>query len=570
MRSIPGIWRSRGEKSSNVCNDPKMPNRVPMPPAEPLPNTPEFTVSELSQSLKRTVEDTYGHVRVRGEISGFRGAHSSGHCYFALKDENAKIDAVIWKSAHYRMRFKPQEGLEVIATGRFTTYLPGKSTYQIVIEALEPAGIGALMALLEERKKKLAAEGLFAEARKQLLPWLPEVIGVVTSPTGAVIRDILHRLEDRFPRHVLVWPVKVQGEGSAEQVAAAIRGFNAIAPGGKIPRPDVLIVARGGGSLEDLWSFNEEIVVRAAAESMIPLISAVGHETDITLIDFVADKRAPTPTAAAEMAVPVRSDLFVEVADLGRRTHAYWQRAQESRRNELRAAARALPAASDLLAIPRQRLDSAGASLPRGLKANTHAHFRRFTAASSKLTLRVLHGQIAQADHRLTVCGERLGLSARSLLRRRRDRFAGLEVRLRASKLSNAQAQRNAIARQRERTHRLADRAQRALVTLLQRLDARVENSGKLLSALSYRGVLARGFALVRDEAGHPLHSADSVGANARIAIEFADGRVGATVDADRPEPIARRAPSQPKAAAQEAKPAPKRVGKPVDQGNLF
>ncbi|SFI82152.1 Exodeoxyribonuclease VII large subunit [Bradyrhizobium sp. Gha] len=537
-----------------------------MPPAEPLHNAPEFTVSELSQSLKRTVEDTYGHVRVRGEISGFRGAHSSGHCYFALKDESAKIEAVIWKGVHGRMRFKPQEGLEVIATGKLTTY-PGSSKYQIVIEALEPAGIGALMALMEERKKKLAAEGLFDEARKQLLPWLPEVIGVVTSPTGAVIRDILHRLEDRFPRHVLVWPVKVQGEGSAEQVAAAIRGFNALPEGGRIPRPDVLIVARGGGSLEDLWSFNEEIVVRAAAESMIPLISAVGHETDITLIDFVADKRAPTPTAAAEMAVPVRSDLFVEVADLARRTRACWQRGHENRRNELRSAARALPAAGDLLAIPRQRLDSAGASLPRCLKANTHAHFRRFTAAASKLTLRVLHGQIAQADHRLTVCGERLGLSARSLLRRRRDRFAGLEVRLRASKLSNAQAQRNAIARQRERTHRLAERAGRALVTLLQRLDARVENSGKLLSALSYRGVLARGFALVRDEAGHPLHSADSVGPNARIAIEFADGRVGATADADRAAPTPKRAPAQPK-AAQETKPAPKR--KPVDQGSLF
>lgn len=540
-----------------------------MPSAEPLLNTPEFTVSELSQSLKRTVEDTYGHVRVRGEISGFRGAHSSGHCYFALKDESAKIEAVIWKFAHARMRFKPQEGLEVIATGKLTTY-PGSSKYQIVIEALEPAGIGALMALMEERKKKLAAEGLFDEARKQLLPWLPEVIGVVTSPTGAVIRDILHRLEDRFPRRVLVWPVKVQGDGSAEQVAAAIRGFNALPEGGKIPRPDVLIVARGGGSLEDLWSFNEEIVVRAAAESMIPLISAVGHETDITLIDFVADKRAPTPTAAAEMAVPVRSDLFVEVADLARRTRACWKRGHENRRNELRAAARALPAAGDLLAIPRQRLDSAGASLPRGLKANTHAHFRRFTAAGAKLTLRVLHGQISQADHRLTVCGERLGLSARSLLRRRRDRFAGLEVRLRASKLSNAQAQRNAIARQRERTHRLAERAGRALVTLLQRLDARVENSGKLLSALSYRGVLARGFALVRDEAGHPLHSADAIGPGAHVEIEFADGRVGATADADRPAPTSKRAPPQPKAAAQEAKPAPKRVGKPVDQGSLF
>src|ERR1700716_736087 len=319
-----------------------------MPAAETLINAPEFTVSELSSALKRTVEDAYGHVRVRGEISGFRGAHPSGHCYFARKDESAKIEAVIWKGTHARMRFKPQEGLEVIATGKLTTY-PGSSKYQIVIEAIEPAGVGALMALMEERKK--------------LLPWLPEVIGVVTSPTGAVIRDILHRLEDRFPRRVLVWPVKVQGEGSAEQIAAAIRGFHALPEAGRSPRPDLLIVARGGGSLEDLWSFNEEIVVRAAAESMIPLISAVGHETDITLIDFAADKRAPTPTAAAEMAVPVRAELFVEVSTLARRTMLCWQRAQEGRRNELRAAVRALPAAGELLAIPRQRLDNAGASL---------------------------------------------------------------------------------------------------------------------------------------------------------------------------------------------------------------
>src|SRR5579864_3688478 len=336
---------------------------------EALINAPEFTVTELSSALRRTVEDAYGHVRVRGEITGFRGAHSSGHCYFALKDDGAKIEAVIWKGVHYRMRFKPQEGLEVIATGKLTTF-PGSSKYQIVIEVLEPAGIGALMALMEERKKKLAAEGIFDEARKRPLPWLPEVIGVVTSPTGAVIRDILHRLEDRFPRRVLVWPVKVQGEGSAEQVAAAIRGFNALPAGGRIPRPDVLIVARGGGSLEDLWSFNEEIVVRAAGDSDIPLISAVGHETDITLIDFAADKRAPTPTAAAEMAVPVKSELVAEVESLARRTFVCWQRGQEGRRNELRATSRALPAANELLAIPRQRLDAATGSLPRGLRAN--------------------------------------------------------------------------------------------------------------------------------------------------------------------------------------------------------
>ncbi len=525
-----------------------------MTAAEALINAPEFTVSELSSALKRTVEDAYGHVRVRGEISGFRGPHSSGHCYFALKDESAKIEAVIWKGTHSRMRFKPQEGLEVIATGKLTTY-PGSSKYQIVIEAIEPAGIGALMALMEERKRKLSAEGLFDEARKQLLPWLPEVIGVVTSPTGAVIRDILHRLQDRFPRRVLVWPVRVQGEGSAEQIAAAIRGFNALPEGGRIPRPDLLIVARGGGSLEDLWSFNEEIVVRAAAESMIPLISAVGHETDITLIDFVADKRAPTPTAAAEMAVPVRSELFVEVAALARRTMLCWQRGQEGRRNELRAAVRALPAASELLAIPRQRLDGAAASLPRGLKANTHAHFRRFAATSARLTLRVLRGQVAQANHRLTVCGERLTLSARSLLRARRDRYAGLEIRLKTSKLSNAQTQRQTIARDRER-----------MPTAMQRLEARVAHSGQLLTALSYRSVLTRGFALVRDEQGHAVHAAASVGPGARLDLEFADGRVAATADSDRPAATrpAKPGASEPKAAA------PKRVAKPAGQGSLF
>jgi exodeoxyribonuclease VII large subunit len=543
-----------------------------MTSVENLINAPEFTVSELSSALKRTVEDAYGHVRVRGEISGFRGPHSSGHCYFALKDESAKIEAVIWKGVHGRMRFKPQEGLEVIATGKLTTY-PGSSKYQIVIEAIEPAGVGALMALMEERKRKLGAEGLFDEARKQLLPWLPEVIGVVTSPTGAVIRDILHRLEDRFPRRVLVWPVKVQGEGSAEQIAAAIRGFNALPEGGKIPRPDVLIVARGGGSLEDLWSFNEEIVVRAAAESMIPLISAVGHETDITLIDFAADKRAPTPTAAAEMAVPVRSELMVEVGTLARRVMVCWQRGQEARRNELRAAARALPIAGELLAIPRQRLDGAAGALPRALKANTHAHFRRYAATSARLTVRVLRGQLAQAGQRLTTSGARMLHSARSLLRMRRDRYAGLEIRLKASKLSNAQAQRQKIARERERVLRLAERSRRALATAMQRHQARVAHSGQLLAALSYRGVLARGFALVRDEQGLPMHAATAIGPGAHLTLEFADGRVGATADADRP-PVARAAKpvaGEPRESREAAKPAaPRRLAKPVDQGSLF
>jgi exodeoxyribonuclease VII large subunit len=556
-------WRLEA-KLLNFGLNPSSSNQwTEMAATEALINAPEFTVTELSSALRRTVEDAYGHVRVRGEITGFRGAHASGHCYFALKDDGAKIEAVVWKGTHYRMRFKPQEGLEVIATGKLTTY-PGSSKYQIVIESLEPAGIGALMALMEERKKKLAAEGLFDEARKQLLPWLPEVIGVVTSPTGAVIRDILHRLEDRFPRHVLVWPVRVQGEGSAEQVANAIRGFNALPEGGRIPRPDLLIVARGGGSLEDLWSFNEEIVVRAAADSMIPLISAVGHETDITLIDFAADKRAPTPTAAAEMAVPVRSELMVEVASLARRTMLCWQRGQEMRRNELRAAARALPGLSELLSIPRQRLDGAVYALPRGLKANTHAHFRRFAGASARLTLRVLRAQLSQAQHRLTASGERMRHSAKNLLRNRNDRFSGLAIRLKASKLSNAQAQRQVIARDRERILRLAERARRALATSTQRLSARVAHSGQLLGALSYRGVLARGFALVRDEAGQPLHAAAGIGPGTRMSVEFSDGRVGVTAETSE-------LTASPQPTPRELKPAvPKRTAKPIDQGSLF
>ncbi|MGQ3360029.1 MAG: exodeoxyribonuclease VII large subunit, partial [Phreatobacter sp.] len=339
-------------------------------------NTPEISVSDLSAAIKRTVEDAFGYVRLRGEVSGFKGPSASGHCYFRLKDEGAAIEAVIWKGTYGRLKFKPQEGLEVIATGRVTTF-PGSSKYQVVIESLEPAGVGALMALLEERRKKLAAEGLFDAARKRPLPYLPEVIGVVTSPTGAVIRDILHRLEDRFPRTVLVWPVRVQGEGSAAEVAAAIRGFNAIGPDDDLPRPDVIIVARGGGSLEDLWGFNEEIVVRAAAESAIPLISAVGHETDTTLIDFAADRRAPTPTAAAEMAVPVRADLVAETLGLGRRLGLAIARGMEGRRTELRAAARALPDAERLLATARQRLDTAGERLPNALAANASAHRTR-------------------------------------------------------------------------------------------------------------------------------------------------------------------------------------------------
>ncbi len=339
--------------------------------AEPDPrasNAPEITVSELSNALKRAIEDRFGYVRVRGEISGYRGPHSSGHAYFSLKDAGARLDAVIWRTAFSRMRVKPEEGLEVVATGKLTTF-PGKSSYQIVIESLELAGLGALMALFEARRKKLAEEGLFDAARKRKIPFMPKVVGVVTSPTGAVIRDILHRLSDRFPVRVVVWPVRVQGETSAAEVAAAIEGFNALEPGGLIPRPDVLIVARGGGSLEDLWSFNEEIAVRAAALSAIPLIAAVGHETDWTLIDHAADLRAPTPTAAAEFAVPVRAELIATLADLDARKRGAILRLAERRRADLRSLARALPGGEALVEPLRQRLDRAGDTLAARTRA---------------------------------------------------------------------------------------------------------------------------------------------------------------------------------------------------------
>ncbi|MFZ3247943.1 MAG: exodeoxyribonuclease VII large subunit [Pseudolabrys sp.] len=447
-----------------------------------LKNAVEWTVSELSAALRRTVEDAYGYVRVRGEISGFKGAHSSGHVYFALKDESARLEAVIWKGTYGRMRVKPEEGLEVVVTGRLTTY-PGRSNYQIIVDSLEPAGIGAMMKFLEERKKKLAAEGLFDEARKQLLPFLPDVIGVITSPTGAVIRDILHRLEDRFPRHVLVWPVRVQGETSAAEVANAIRGFNALPERGPLPRPELIIVARGGGSLEDLWSFNEEIVVRAAAESMIPLISAVGHETDVTLIDFASDRRAPTPTAAAEMAVPVRAELMSTLADFGARKLACWQRNIDRHRKELYLLTRALPALDDLLAVPRQRLDACAGRLPRALRANAQIHHTQLTRVASRLSPRLL-------SHRIERC--------------------------------------------KEQTAGFSSRARRAFRIFRDRRIQRLRSAGQLLTAYSYRGVLARGFALVRDGEGHPLRSAAAVDGGMRLDIEFADGRVGATADGSR------------------------------------
>ncbi len=504
--------------------------------AEPaLKNAVEWTVSELSAALKRTVEDAYGYVRVRGEVSGFRGASPSGHCYFRLKDDKAVLEGVIWKGTFGRMRVKPEEGLDVIATGRLTTF-PGSSKYQIVIDSLEPAGIGALMKLLEERKKKLAAEGLFDEARKQLLPFIPEVIGVVTSPTGAVIRDILHRLADRFPRRVLVWPVRVQGETSAAEVANGIEGFNALPEHGPLPRPDLIIVARGGGSLEDLWSFNEEIVVRAAAASMIPLISAVGHETDFTLIDFTADWRAPTPTAAAEKAVPVRADLMLQLRQLGTRKLACWQRGIEQRRKELNLLTRALP--KDILAQPRQQLDNLSERLPRALRANAQIHHTQYSRVASRLSPQLLRREVE----------------------RRRERYDNLNRRLRTSLIANAQAHRARLARHRDRVTACGNAAQRAMRTYLDQRTARVERAERLLAAFSYREVLKRGFALVRDGEGRPLHAAADVPTGLRLEIEFADGRIGAVADGEaRPTAVSK---SKPRNKGGE--------GGPSGQGSLF
>ncbi|MBN9307898.1 exodeoxyribonuclease VII large subunit [Devosia sp.] len=444
----------------------------------PLTNAPEFTVSELAGAVKRAVEDEFGHVRVRGEISGFRGVHSSGHAYFTLKDENASIDAVVWKGTWPRLAFKPEEGMEVIVTGRMTTF-PRSSKYQIVIEQLEPAGAGALMALLEARRKALAAEGLFAAERKRELPYLPRTIGVITSPTGAVIRDILHRISDRFPSHVIVWPVRVQGETAAAEVTAAINGFNALRPDGPIARPDVLIVARGGGSIEDLWGFNEEIVVRAVAASRIPVITAVGHETDTTLVDYASDHRAPTPTAAAEAAVPVRADLIGYVDEIGGRQRHAMRRTASNYRDRLRAAAAGLPRPLDLVASARQRLDHAASNLAAALRHTGQRKRIAFERVSGRLSPNTLRGEVRNLRARLTPAASRLAPALARMIDDRRKRL---------------------------------------------------EAAGKLLEAVSYKNILDRGFAVVTDLDGRIVKHAAQVNPGDPLHVQVSDGTIGVTV----------------------------------------
>lgn len=460
--------------------------------------------------LKRTVEDRFGHVRIKGEISGFKRA-ASGHLYCSLKDENAKIDAVMWKGQAGRLAFRPEDGVEVIATGRLTTYA-GRSSYQIVMETMEIAGEGALLALLEKLKAKLGSEGLFDPGRKQSLPYLPRVIGVVTSPTGAVIRDILHRLEDRCPTHVLVWPVLVQGEGSAAQVAKAVRGFDAIQPGGPIPRPDLVIVARGGGSIEDLWAFNEEVVVRAVADCTIPTISAVGHETDTTLCDHAADRRAPTPTTAAEMAVPVRAELLAGVRDLGLRAQRASMGRADRAEERLKATARLLPTLPRLLEPFGQRLDDWGNKLDRALKQFVDLEKRRWEAPARAL-------QPALLDRRAA---------------RERERLGHLAVRIRPELIRE----------------RIMGRRQR------------LEGVARVMATLNPENLLAKGYAMVlrRAVAGAARDVVTSAGEAreaAMLTLRFADGEVDVGVG----ESSAPAKPVRPKAPL--AGPAPK-------QGGLF
>jgi len=503
----------------------------PHPMSPPLvTNNPELTVSELSAALKRTLEDRFGTVRLRGEISNYRGPHSSGHAYFCLKDQTARIDAVIWKTTFMRLKVKPEEGLEVIATGKITTFA-GKSSYQIVVETIEPAGVGALMALFEARRRQLASEGLFDENRKRALPFLPRTIGVITSPTGAVIRDILHRITERFPRPVLLWPVRVQGETAAAEVTAAITGFNALPASGLLSgqqgpttRPDLLIVARGGGSLEDLWAFNEENVVRAAAASEIPLIAAIGHETDWTLIDYAADLRAPTPTGAAEKAVPVRADLLTSLNDLQRRHAGAIFRMLDRRRSDLRALLRGLPQADALFAAPRQRLDRAGARLTTTCLRMLDQRSLTLGRLAHRLSRQAPHASLARMAQRLDARSRDLRRASVLLQERRHQKLDHLGGRLTQSLILGLRLERDRIQNRRQHLGTLETRLQSAISRRLEQQHTRLAALGQLIRSLGYKSVLARGFALVRDEHSIPLRRAADITNGALLTLEFADG----------------------------------------------
>lgn len=472
-------------------------------------NVPELSVSELSGSVQRALEEGFGRVRVRGEIAGMKLA-ASGHLYADLKDENANLNIICWRTTVQRLKIKPEDGLDVICTGKITTY-PKSSRYQMIVDSIELAGEGALLKMLEDRKRKLVAEGLFAAERKIALPYLPRVIGVVTSPTGAVIRDILHRLNDRFPRHVLLWPVVVQGDGAAEQIAAAIRGFDALPVNGPVPRPDVVIVARGGGSLEDLMAFNEEIVVRAAAECSIPLISAVGHETDTTLIDFAADVRAPTPTAAAEMAVPVRAELLAATMDSARRLLAGMTRLVDHRRERIQATAARLGDPRRLLENRTQSLDHAvhrlNTAFDKGIKARETQIVRLGARLPDpKQVVAIKTQTLSHAMHRLDVVFDKS-------IKQRETQI----VRL-GSSLRNPRA---LIEREGQRLHDRAERLKNTGGRLTVERQQALGSLSRMLDSLSFKKVLERGYVVVRDAEGQLISDAARVESGQSLALEF-------------------------------------------------
>jgi len=518
----------------------------------PGQNTPEFTVSEISGAVKKTIEGAFGRVRVRGEVGRVMLARS-GHLYFDVKDDRSVIAAVSWKGQVSRLSIMPEEGMEVIVSGKITTF-GSQSKYQINVDDVVVAGEGALMAMLEKRKKALAAEGLFAPERKKKIPFLPEVIGVVTSPSGAVIRDILHRLRDRFPRKVLIWPVAVQGDACAPQVAAAIEGFNRLTPGGALPRPDLLIVARGGGSIEDLWGFNEEVVARAAAASEIPLISAVGHETDTTLIDFVSDLRAPTPTAAAEHAVPVRLELLAWTEEQGTRLTRALEQGVNQRSQRLRDLSRALPRADALLDGPRQRLDTASLKLPVALTQMTQTRRVKLSEASAGLRPRALTARLAPLRDRLSMAANRLGPGLSRGTADRRREFDRLTARLDAGRITLANQQRAQALKD------TATRLDNAYLSAVSRQKDRLAALERMRQTLGYTETLKRGYAVVRGD-GDVVTTQAAASKAAALEIEFADGRL--TLDGSASAPVTKALTPKPARKAKPKKDAP-------DQGSLF
>jgi len=499
-----------------------------LPPAPEAPGAnapPEFTVSELSNRLKRTVEENFAFVRVRGEISKVTVA-KSGHLYTSLKDDSAVLDAICWKGTVSRLGLKPEEGMEVVCTGRLTTY-PGRSNYQMIIETMELAGQGALLKMLEDRRKKLAAEGLFDAARKKPIPFLPGTIGVITSPTGAVIRDIMHRLNDRFPRRVLLWPVMVQGQGAAAAVAAAIAGFNSI-PEGSPDRPDVLIVARGGGSLEDLMPFNDEAVVRAAAASRIPLISAVGHETDTTLIDYAADLRAPTPTAAAEKAVPVRGELIAFVMENQKRMYVSVQRLVQRHGVHLQGLGRGLGDPKRLLEHASQRLDHALARLDTGVRSGFDRRASRLAELAAALSPRALLQRKNEGAQKLEHLSTRLDLGLAGWVQKRDARLREFGAKLSPQRVLQK------IADAQRHTGNFGERLANTQTKILQDRQRHLANLDAMLQSLSFERVLDRGYAVVFDKTGNIISNADAAQKSGDVTLRFRDGEAAASVKKEK------------------------------------